>query len=60
MAAAPLFQLPDEAALAPVLRAFPGRERQIRSLATLLHVRLHPPPGPRRTRVLVLPLPVRC
>lgn len=37
-----LFQLPDELILAPVLQTFPCRERQIRSLATLLHVRLAP------------------
>ncbi|KFH42246.1 Origin recognition complex subunit-like protein [Hapsidospora chrysogenum ATCC 11550] len=32
-----LFQLPDELILAPVLQTYPCRERQIRSLATLLH-----------------------
>lgn len=36
---ASLFNLPDEAILAPLLQTFPCRERQIRSLATLLHVR---------------------
>lgn len=48
--AASLFQLPDELILSPVLQAFPCRERQIRSLATLLHVGRPPP----RTRTLVL------
>jgi hypothetical protein len=33
-----LFQQPEEAILAPVLESFPGRERQIRTLGTLLHV----------------------
>ncbi|KAL6871601.1 origin recognition complex subunit 5 C-terminus domain-containing protein [Trichoderma longibrachiatum] len=32
-----VFQLPDEAALAPLLRRFPGRDCQIRALAALLH-----------------------
>lgn len=32
-----VFQLPDETILAPLLRQFPGREGQIRSLASLLH-----------------------
>ncbi|KAF7545275.1 hypothetical protein G7046_g9602 [Stylonectria norvegica] len=32
-----LFRLPDEVILSPVLEAFPCRDRQIRSLATLLH-----------------------
>ncbi|KAH6997007.1 origin recognition complex subunit Orc5 [Ilyonectria destructans] len=34
---ASLFNLPDEAILTPLLQTFPCRERQIRSLATLLH-----------------------
>lgn len=33
-----LFQLPEELIIAPVLQTFPCRERQIRSLVTLLHV----------------------
>ncbi|KAI9155326.1 Protein mms22 [Paramyrothecium foliicola] len=32
-----LFQLPEEILLTPLLQSFPGREHQIRSLATLLH-----------------------
>ncbi|KAL7928704.1 origin recognition complex subunit 5 C-terminus domain-containing protein [Trichoderma chlorosporum] len=32
-----VFQLPDETVLAPLFRQFPGREGQIRSLASLLH-----------------------
>lgn len=36
------FELPDEAVLAPLLRQFPGRDHQIRSLASLLHVRRIP------------------
>ncbi|KAH7311740.1 Mus7/MMS22 family-domain-containing protein [Stachybotrys elegans] len=32
-----LFQLPDEVIITPLLQAFPGRERQIRSLASLVH-----------------------
>ncbi|KAL6821220.1 origin recognition complex subunit 5 C-terminus domain-containing protein [Trichoderma sp. SZMC 28015] len=32
-----VFQLPDETILAPLLLQFPGREGQIRSLASLLH-----------------------
>lgn len=35
---APLFSLPNEAILTPLLDKFPGRERQIRSLATVVHV----------------------
>lgn len=35
-----LFQLPEELILTPLLQSFPGREHQIRSLATLLHVGL--------------------
>ncbi|POR37802.1 Protein mms22 [Tolypocladium paradoxum] len=34
---ASLFRLPDEVILTPLLQRFPGREHQIRSLATLLH-----------------------
>ncbi|CAM1509381.1 Fc.00g031200.m01.CDS01 [Cosmosporella sp. VM-42] len=34
---ASLFKLPDEIILTPILRTFPCRERQVRSLATLLH-----------------------
>ncbi|KAK7414751.1 hypothetical protein QQX98_006435 [Neonectria punicea] len=34
---ASLFNLPDETILTPLLQTFPCRERQIRSLATLLH-----------------------
>lgn len=41
-----LFRLPDELILAPVLQTFPCRERQIRSLATLLHVGSVPSPNP--------------
>lgn len=33
-----LFQLPPEIILTPILQAFPCRDRQIRSLATLLYV----------------------
>ncbi|KFA73721.1 hypothetical protein S40288_06247 [Stachybotrys chartarum IBT 40288] len=33
---ASLFKLPDELLLTPLLQSFPGRQRQIRSLATLL------------------------
>lgn len=44
---ASLFGLPDEIILTPLLQSFPGRDHQIRSLATLLHVRspamLQPP-----------------
>jgi hypothetical protein len=36
------FELPDEAVLAPLLGQFPGRDHQIRSLASLLHVRRIP------------------
>ncbi|KAL6852234.1 origin recognition complex subunit 5 C-terminus domain-containing protein [Trichoderma novae-zelandiae] len=32
-----VFQLPDEAILAPLIRQFPGRDGQIRALASLLH-----------------------
>ena len=32
------FRLPDEETLAPLFQSFPCRERQIRSLATLIHV----------------------
>lgn len=32
-----LFRLPDDELLAPLLTSFPGREHQIRSLATLVH-----------------------
>ncbi|PON21167.1 hypothetical protein TGAM01_v210016 [Trichoderma gamsii] len=32
-----IFEPPDEAVLAPLLRQFPGRDHQIRSLASLLH-----------------------
>ncbi|KAG6004841.1 hypothetical protein E4U21_000679 [Claviceps maximensis] len=32
-----LFRLPDEELLAPLVTSFPGREHQIRSLATLVH-----------------------
>ncbi|KAL7948172.1 origin recognition complex subunit 5 C-terminus domain-containing protein [Trichoderma barbatum] len=32
-----VFQLPDESILAPLLRQFPGRDSQIRSLVSLLH-----------------------
>lgn len=35
-----LFGLPDEVILTPLFESFPCREHQIRSLATLLHVRL--------------------
>lgn len=35
---ASLFSLPDEIILTPLLQRFPGRDHQIRSLATLLHV----------------------
>lgn len=34
-----LFKLPDELTLAPLLQQFPGREHQIRSLASLVSVR---------------------
>lgn len=37
-----VFELPGEAILAPLLRQFPGRDHQIRSLASLLHVRRIP------------------
>lgn len=36
---APIFRLPDEELLASLVQRFPGRDQQIRSLATLLHVR---------------------
>jgi origin recognition complex subunit 5 len=45
-----LFQLPDELILAPVLQTYPCRERQIRSLATLLHV---PSAQSQQSRTLV-------
>jgi origin recognition complex subunit 5 len=35
-----LFGLPDEVILTPLFQSYPCREHQIRSLATLLHVRL--------------------
>lgn len=35
----PLFKLPDDVILTPLLQSFPGRDHQIRSLASLLHVR---------------------
>ncbi|KAJ6440822.1 acid protease [Purpureocillium lavendulum] len=47
-AMAPLFRLPDEALLALLVQRFPGRDRQIRSLATLLH----PDAAPCRNLVL--------
>ena len=40
---APLFALPDELVIASLMQNFPGREAQIRSLATLAHVNQVPP-----------------
>ncbi|PNY28814.1 Uncharacterized protein TCAP_01264 [Tolypocladium capitatum] len=45
---ASLFRLPDEVILTPLLQSFPGREQQIRALATLLH----PDAAPCRNLVL--------
>ncbi|UNI16201.1 hypothetical protein JDV02_002661 [Purpureocillium takamizusanense] len=45
---APLFRLPDEELLTSLAERFPGREQQIRSLATLLH----PDAAPCRNLVL--------
>ncbi|KAL7782662.1 origin recognition complex subunit 5 C-terminus domain-containing protein [Trichoderma ceciliae] len=40
--ASQVFELPDETILVPLLRQFPGRNRQIRSLASLLHTEAAP------------------
>ncbi|PWI66700.1 hypothetical protein PCL_04838 [Purpureocillium lilacinum] len=45
---APIFRLPDEELLASLVQRFPGRDHQIRSLATLLH----PDAAPCRNLVL--------